>query len=341
MNTLFNTDLNEIHAKKLTGKTTGVNSNTYELEEDGVVLHLTVVDTPGFGDQLNREDSYAPITNYIETQYNHYLAHERSSSMRRNIPDTRIHALLYFISPGGLKDLDIAFLQKLCTLVNIVPVVGKADSLGESEKRELKRNILRDFEKFDIRVYPTSHAEDRDEISELEKHMPFAVVGSDEFVESCDGSGKLVRGRKYRWGNVEVENPLHSDFPHLSKLLLSTNLSDLIDQTHTIHYANYRSTQIRGLKTRPDSFLACDEQYVEKIENAKKSVVDDMQKKEDEMRGVFVAKVREKEANLREREEKLNQKRLVMMEELEKLKRGVENEEVVVLELTANRKGRK
>lgn len=56
MNTLFNTDLNEIHARKLTGKTTGVNSKTYELEEDGVVLHLTVVDTPGFGDQLNRED---------------------------------------------------------------------------------------------------------------------------------------------------------------------------------------------------------------------------------------------------------------------------------------------
>ena len=61
--------------------------------------------------------------------------------MRRNIPDTRIHALLYFISPGGLKDLDIAFLQNLCTLVNVVPVVGKADSLGDSEKRDLKKHV--------------------------------------------------------------------------------------------------------------------------------------------------------------------------------------------------------
>ena len=29
-----------------------------ELVEDGVTLNLTVVDTPGFGDQLNREHKY-------------------------------------------------------------------------------------------------------------------------------------------------------------------------------------------------------------------------------------------------------------------------------------------
>ena len=87
--------------------------------------------------------------------------------------------------------------------------------------------------------------------------------------------------------------------------------------------------------------MACDDQYIEKIENAKKNLVDDMQKKEDEMREVFVARVREKEASLREREEKLNQLRSVMMQELEQLKRGVENEEVVIAELIANKKGKK
>ena len=29
-----------------------------ELNEDGVTLHLTVIDTPGFGDQLNRETKF-------------------------------------------------------------------------------------------------------------------------------------------------------------------------------------------------------------------------------------------------------------------------------------------
>lgn len=28
-----------------------------ELEEDGVKLHLTVIDTPGFGDAVNRENT--------------------------------------------------------------------------------------------------------------------------------------------------------------------------------------------------------------------------------------------------------------------------------------------
>lgn len=60
--------------------------------------------------------------------------------------------------------------------------------------------ILQDFERFDIRVYPTAHAEDRDHIGEIEKHMPFAVVASDDFV---DVGGKKVRARRYRWGVVE------------------------------------------------------------------------------------------------------------------------------------------
>ena len=59
MNTLFNAPLTEKwEADRLTetGKrTVAIQPRMFELEEEGVVLHLTVVDTPGFGDQLNRE----------------------------------------------------------------------------------------------------------------------------------------------------------------------------------------------------------------------------------------------------------------------------------------------
>jgi septin family protein len=79
----------------------------------------------------------------------------------------------------------------------------------------------------------------------------------------------------------------------------STNLQDLIETSHNIHYAQYRSTQIRGQNGRPDSFLACDEFYESRIENAKRTLAEEMQRKEDEMRQKFVAKVREKEASLR------------------------------------------
>jgi septin family protein len=121
-----------------------------------------------------------------------------------------------------------------------------------------------------------------------------------------NSKGNMVRGRSYRWGNVEVENPLHCDFVHLKRLLIrfycfltcSTNMQDLIDTTHSVHYASYRGVKIRG-KGRPESFLACDELYESNIENVKRNLKDEMLKKEEAMRQRFVKKVREKEQQLR------------------------------------------
>ncbi|KAJ3120026.1 Septin-6 [Nowakowskiella sp. JEL0407] len=331
MNTLFNAPLtDQVLPKNLTSqKTVDIKPSTYELHEDGVVMHLTVIDTPGFGDQLNRETNFQPILEYIDEQYDSYLQAERSSEMRRNIHDKRVHALLYFIAPTGgnsLKELDVDFLQRLCTKVNIIPVIAKCDTLTPEELAAFKKTILSEFEHHDIRVYPTAHAEDRDTVTDLEKYMPFGVMGSDTIV---DVGGKKVRGRVYRWGVVEVENEKHSDFVHLRELLIRSNLQDLIETTHSVHYAQYRASKIKS-KGRPDSFLACDEFYESRIENARRYLQDDMQKREDEMRQMFVQKVHEKEAQLRKREEQLNSKRQNMMEELEKLRRQIQAEEAAL-----------
>ncbi|KAI8854762.1 Septin-type guanine nucleotide-binding (G) domain-containing protein [Chytridium lagenaria] len=260
MNTLFSAPLTEQKVQKnlSNSKTVAVQPITYELVEDGVSLHLTVIDTPGFGDNLNRETNFKPIVEYIDSQYERFMQAERSQDMRRDISDSRVHALIYFIAPtgGGLRDLDIDFLQRLCTKTNVIPVIAKADSLTPEEMSAFKKTILKDFEKHDIRVYPTFHAEDRENISEYERFMPFAIIGSDDFIEV---GGKKVRGRTYRWGSVEVENEKHCDFVQLRELVIRTNLQDLIETTHTIHYAQYRSSQIRGQNGRPESFLASDE----------------------------------------------------------------------------------
>jgi septin family protein len=73
------------------------------------------------------------------------------------------------------------------------------------------------LEKNNIKIYPTHHAEDRDFIGKSEKHIPFGVIGSDDLV---DVNGKKMRGRTYKWGSVQVENPLHCDFVHLRDLLI-------------------------------------------------------------------------------------------------------------------------
>ncbi len=46
-------------------------------------------------------DSFEPIVSYIDEQYDKYLQAERSQEVRRNIRDTRVHAVLYFLPPTG------------------------------------------------------------------------------------------------------------------------------------------------------------------------------------------------------------------------------------------------
>lgn len=49
-------------------RTTRIEKKTMDIEEKGVRLRLTVVDTPGFGDNVNCEDSWRVCTAYIDEQ---------------------------------------------------------------------------------------------------------------------------------------------------------------------------------------------------------------------------------------------------------------------------------
>jgi len=75
-----------------------IEASTVEIEERGVKVRLTVVDTPGYGDSINGTDNYKSISNYIDHQFERYL-NDESGLNRRNISDNRIHCLFYFISP--------------------------------------------------------------------------------------------------------------------------------------------------------------------------------------------------------------------------------------------------
>lgn len=109
-------------------------------------------------------------------------------------------------------------------------------------------------------------------------------------------------------------------------------MQDLIDSTHSLHYSSFRAAKLRSLG-RPESILACDDMYESRVENAKAALEQNMHSREEEMRQRFVAKVREKEHELREREEALNVTRQKMMEELEALRKQVEVEETLLNEM--------
>ena len=113
------------------------------LEEGGVKLSLTVVDTPGFGDAVDNTDCWEPVTNFVENQFEKFLDAETRVN-RVELPDNRVHACLYFIAPSGhgLKPLDIEFMKRLHNKVNIIPVIGKADACTPEELKYFKEKVI-------------------------------------------------------------------------------------------------------------------------------------------------------------------------------------------------------
>ena len=62
---------------------------------------------------------------------------------RFDIADKRVHACLYFIAPTGhgLKPLDVEVMKKIHKKVNIIPVIGKADSCTMKEVNMFKTKV--------------------------------------------------------------------------------------------------------------------------------------------------------------------------------------------------------
>lgn len=244
INTLFLIDLYQdrviLSASERIKQTVALDTFTVDIEEKGVKLRLTIVDTPGFGDAVNSTNCWEPIIQYINEQYSNYLRDENGLN-RKNIIDNRVHACLYFLNPSshGLKPIDIEVMSKLHHLVNIIPLIAKADTLTASELQSKKNRMLREIRENNISIY-TGYIEDEEDNEEIQKiisAIPLGVVGSQTIFEV---SGKRVRGRHYPWGIVEVEDPVHSDFPLLRNMLIRTHMQDLKDMTQETHYENYR-----------------------------------------------------------------------------------------------------
>lgn len=147
----------------------------------------------------------------------------------------------------SLRELDIELMKRLSPRVNVIPVIGKADSLTPAELAESKKLVMEDIEHYRIPVYnfPYDIEEDDEdtveENAELRSLMPFAIVGSEEVVEI---GGRRVRARQYPWGVVEIDNPRHSDFLAIRSALLHSHLADLKEITHDFLYENYRTEKL-------------------------------------------------------------------------------------------------
>ncbi|XP_051881735.1 septin 10 isoform X1 [Pristis pectinata] len=309
MDTLFNTSFENSQSTHYESQVK-LKAQTYELQESTARLKLTIVNSVGFGDQINKEDSYKPIIDYIDAQFEAYLQEElKIKRSLHNYHDTRIHACLYFISPTGhsLKSLDLVTMKKLDSKVNIIPVIAKADTIAKNELHKFKIKIMGELVSNGVQIYqfPIDDETVAKINSTMNGHLPFAVIGSTEEVKV---GNKMVKARQYPWGVVQVENENHSDFVKLREMLVCVNMEDLREQTHTRHYELYRRCKLEemGFKdTDPNNKpVSLQETY----EAKRNEFLGELHKKEEEMRQMFVMRVKEKESQLKEAERELQDK---------------------------------
>lgn len=136
---------------------------------------------------LKETNSWDPIIKYIKDQHSAYLRKELTAMRDRYIQDTRIHCCLYFISPTGhgLRPIDVIVMKKLSEVVNVVPVIAKADSLTLEERETFKAKVRFDTHYMEcadahfsiqiteelvynnIRLYPFDTDEDEEEEIQL------------------------------------------------------------------------------------------------------------------------------------------------------------------------------
>lgn len=242
------TQLDESPTLEITSKTVPL------VEPDGTGIMLTVVDTPGFGNDIDNFDGISHVRRYIEGTLKEYLTEESRIERSKRRKDNRVHCCLYFISctGRGLSELDIRTMSELSTLVNVIPVLARCDSLTDEELRENKHIIREELKTLSIPIYSFGHdiEEDDPEIIEeceaLRDMVPFAVCGSNE-VYTVDG--QYVRGRSYPWGFSRPDDPEYSDLLALRAVLFGTHFHDLKESTQSL-YEVYRTKEL-SQKARP------------------------------------------------------------------------------------------
>ncbi|KAI1718791.1 septin domain-containing protein [Ditylenchus destructor] len=287
-------------------RTVELRTKICEVSEGGVRVKLRIVETAGYGDQLDKDKSAKIIVDYINEQFEAYLKEELK--VRRHLAyydDTRIHVALYFISPTGhgLKALDIVTMKELSKRVNVIPVIAKSDTACKDELVRFKQKIMSEIKSHNIDVYqfPVDDETVRKDNAGLNSLLPFAVVGSTDFVTKEDG--RLVRARRYPWGIVEVENEEHCDFVKLREAMLRINEDSLRERTHNILYERYRRERLREMKMKDGD---AGFKMVEAFQLRQKEFMEERQKKEEQYNKEFLARVAKKESELKHREEALN-----------------------------------
>jgi septin family protein len=94
--------------------------------------------------------------------------------------------------PFSLREMDIELMRRLSPRVNVIPVVGKADSLTPSELRGFKKRIMEDIEHYDIPIYNFPYDVEEDDEDTIQDNSELRVCRLSIFLYRLSLIGKLV-----------------------------------------------------------------------------------------------------------------------------------------------------
>uniref|UniRef100_A0A8C2CAW8 Septin-type G domain-containing protein n=1 Tax=Cyprinus carpio TaxID=7962 RepID=A0A8C2CAW8_CYPCA len=256
MNTLFKSKVSRrslmTSEEERIPKTIEIKSISHDIEEKGVRMKLTVIDTPGFGDQINNENCWQPIMKFINAQYEQYLQEEINIERKKRIPDSRVHCCIYFIPPTGhcLRPIDIEFMRHLSKVVNIVPVIAKADTLTLEERDFFKQKIREDLRANEIDIYPQKEFDEDAEDRIINEKIRVCPLVTFYLYNSITDSMVFVKNKLFM--TYVHENTAHCEFAYLRDLLIRTHMQNIKDITSSIHYEMYRVRRLNENNTQPN-----------------------------------------------------------------------------------------
>lgn len=197
----------------------GITTTVNEIIENEIKLTISV--TTYHGEDMSK------IFKHISAMNEEYFELEQGISLK--FLDRRIHCCLYLVPGDKVSEQEIENLRELSKKVNVIPVITKADMFNVEELKEQREKITKIFEDNNIRFYDYGECDPR--------AFPMAVIASESVFEE---DGYVVRGRKYLWGFIDIENEKFSDFKKLQKILISEKFINLIYTTDTVFYDQSR-----------------------------------------------------------------------------------------------------
>jgi len=85
----------------------------------------------------------------------------------------------------SLREMDIELMRRLAPRVNVIPVIGKSDTLTPSELRDFKKRIMEDIEYYSIPVYNFPYDVDEDDEETIEDNSELRVSLNERLERSC------------------------------------------------------------------------------------------------------------------------------------------------------------